>query len=200
MENNKMIKLTVKDDFNRVALEYKGFGKNVDKAMISALNRTAAQGKTFADKTIRGTYNVKSADVKKNIYISKANPARSSSEIVATGKRFKLIKFNPKQTNKGISFKVRKDKKRSVLKHNFMQTMSSGHTGAYYRTGEFKVMSKGKYKDKRREIIKERYSLGVPNMFAAQSIMNKTKFFVHEKFPIVFAQRLEFYTKIKGTS
>lgn len=195
-----MIQLKVKDDFNRVALQIKGFGKDVDKAMISALNRTAAQGKTFADKTIRQTYNLKSAEVKKNMYVSKAYGSKTSSEIVATGKRLSLGKFNPKQNKSGVSFKVRKDRKRSLLKHNFVQTMSSGHLGVWYRTGEFRIMQRGTYKGKRRERIKERFTIGVPSMFGSNNIMNKTKRFVNEKFPIVFASRLEYYTKVKGTS
>lgn len=92
------------------------------KATVSALNKTATQTRNQAVKRIREIYVLKSSDIKDNILISKATSKRQWSGVFSfkKGKALWITNFSAKMTKQGLSVKVKKASKRSILKAAFL--------------------------------------------------------------------------------
>jgi Prophage minor tail protein Z (GPZ) len=120
------------------------------KAIGRGLQKVAKQGKTEAKKQITSEYNVKSSDVEARLSVRVERVGSSATAYVAAKylsnrKRIPLIKFSAKDTKRrGVTFKVLRKGKRDRLRHAFIATMPSGHTGVYQRTRGGKSISEVK--------------------------------------------------------
>jgi hypothetical protein len=105
-----------------------------------------------------------------------------------------IITFNAKKENKVglIYYKTKATKRKGVyvevikgseeqLRHAFQATMPSGHTGIFQRTGRFKIAIKGRYKGRKREVIKELYGPSLSKIFSRKEIMERIKNYVREE-------------------
>lgn len=195
--------IKIESNFNEIAIEFKKFGKNMDKAMLSAIDKTAAQGKTFASREVRKEYNIASDAVKKGITLIKTEKVRNYAMIKAQGKALSLGKFiskNITQQSDGVVIEVKKGHKK-LLRDKFITHVYSNsggkHKGVFFRKGPKIEPSKGKYagtKIKRQQIF-ERFTLSVADMFRAKRVINDLKVFVADKFPKILEQRIDFYNK-----
>jgi Prophage minor tail protein Z (GPZ) len=113
--------------------------KEIDLATVSALNKTAKNTQVEASKQIRGELNLPAAQVKKQLHIRKASVSRQVAEVRVTRKASRLMAFKPRQTKAGVTFRIKKDRPRRRLRHAFITTMKSGHTGVFMRRGDARL-------------------------------------------------------------
>lgn len=123
------------DETDRITVEkmladLKGAGTRVT---VRAVNKTLTGVKTDASAAIRVVVTAKKAAVDKTFKISKASEARPSAYISSTGLPLPLIDYAARQTQKGISVQVRKDRPRKVVRSAFIASMKSGHKGVFWR-------------------------------------------------------------------
>jgi len=70
----------------------------------------------------------------------------------------RVYAFAARQTRAGVSVEINKGK-RVLIRHAFIATMKSGHTGVFYRTGEF-----GRNRNPKLEKIDEAYTSRVSDV------------------------------------
>jgi len=123
----------------QLAKELNDAAKKTKKAGVRALNKTATQSSNFAQRESRKIMNVKASRLKKayKVIRAKQNQKTPRFEVRVKYIQFPLTHYNGyRQTKKGVSVTMRKDKGRKLYKHAFISTMSSGHRGAYFRKGK----------------------------------------------------------------
>ena len=116
--------------------------KLIKKAEPRAINKTAQMGRTAQSKEIRRVYTIKAKRLNEEFEkVSGPNRATVSKPRAIIRAR-KLTKRNPglqhygaKQTKKGVSYRVRKDKGRQRLPRAFTAAMARGGEGVFVRTG-----------------------------------------------------------------
>jgi len=112
--------------------ELAGFPKNsLPKVMSRALNRTATEARTKTSRMLAGEIGLKVKDVRERITLSRASYRNWRSSIKISRRRIPLIRFGAKQTKKGVTYK--KAGERVLIRHAFVTTMASGHTGVFKR-------------------------------------------------------------------
>jgi len=127
----------------QLAKELDDVAKKTKKAGVRALNKTATQSRNYAQKETRKLINVKASKVKEAYKIAKAriNHKKPLSEISVKYKQIPVIYYNGvRQTKKGITVKMRKDKGRMLFKGAFIAPLRSGvNKGAYKRKGKARL-------------------------------------------------------------
>ena len=144
----------------------------IDKAIVSALNKIAAQGLTGGRKAITTKYNIKASDIKPAITLLKARKSNPVAIIRARGaKALPLFKFGglpkapvsqagikaPYRGRRKASAKVLKKGKREKLRHAFVAKLG-GNVSIYERVGS------------KRLPVRKVMSLGIPVMFEHASV------------------------------
>lgn len=104
-----------------------------ERVAVRALNKTLTGVKTDASAEIRAVITAKKAAVDETFKISKASTGNMKASISSTGKPLALIDYSARQTTKGVSVQVRKDRSRKIVPGAFIATMKSGHTGVFWR-------------------------------------------------------------------
>lgn len=100
-----------------------------------ALNRTANGVRTDMTKLATSILNVRSKDVRDGIKINGANPSNLKATVYRRGRPLSLYDYigTRELEGRGVSIKVFKTGKRTILKHAFVATMKSGHEGVFWR-------------------------------------------------------------------
>jgi hypothetical protein len=181
------MQLSIETNFRDVARQLQGLHKDIaGKATASALNKTVAQAKTAMSKEIRGEFNLQASKVNQALRIKRASARGGliSLEAVleATSKRgrsLNLASFQPRQTAKGVSFKVKRAGKRSTIPGSFL--INNGKT-VMIRVG------------KPRLPIKALQTIDVAQMFNTKRINARVVAAIKTKFPAIFAREVAFYT------
>jgi hypothetical protein len=120
------------DKIKKLERELRNFGKNaLPKVMSRALNRTATGARTATSRMLSKEIGLKVGDVRKKLVLIRASYRRWRSAITISRKRIPLIRFGARQTKKGVTYK--KQRKRILIRHAFITTMASGHTGVFKR-------------------------------------------------------------------
>ena len=172
--------INIKTNVNQfIKTEIKQWNDTVKRATIAAENKAAAQGLTFAKKTIREDYNIKASDLSKVMKKTKADKRGRVASIIATGKAIALAKFRARQTKKGVGVTVKKGK-RKLLPGHFVAIMPSGHKGVFIR----KEMSGGK--KAARLPIKERFGPGAATLLGSRKVQGRVIIFIRQKFPKLY--------------
>lgn len=116
--------------------------KLIDKAVPRAINKTGQMARTEQSKEIRKIYNIKAKRLNEELEKVSGPNRATVSKPRAIIRAKKLTKRNPglqhygaKQTKKGVSYRVRKDKGRQRLPRAFTATMARGGEGVFVRTG-----------------------------------------------------------------
>lgn len=113
-----------------------------DRVCVRALNKTLTGVKTDISTEIRSVITAKKAAVDETIKIQKAYTGNMTAVISSTGKPLALIDYSARQTKKGISIQVRKDRPRKVVAGAFIASMKSGHKGVFWRVWHNKTQVK----------------------------------------------------------
>ena len=108
-----------------------------------ATNDTLSGLKTESVKLIGAKVTAKATVIRNHFSIKKMALARLEGELEVTGPPLALIKYSANKVKKGVSVKVLKANKRTILKHTFIATMASGHKGVFWREfDDFRVKAK----------------------------------------------------------
>lgn len=155
-----------------------------DKALVRALNQTAAQAKVQASREIRASgYKVKAATVKASIAIVRANSTTLRAIVAAKGKRIGLVEYSPRQTKAGVTVAVKAGRK--LVRHAFLTTLSGGHRGVFAR-----VLIGSKRAS--RLPIEELFGPSIPQAFANATVQNALITGVRDRFPRILAKEVNF--------
>lgn len=135
------------DNVKRMLADIKGAGARVT---ARALNKTLTGVKTDSSAAIRDVVTAKKAAVDETFKISKATTVNPSAYITSTGKPLALMDYSARQTNKGVSVQVRKDRARKIVRGAFIAQMTnisksgeaSSHKGVFWRRWHQGVASK----------------------------------------------------------
>ena len=123
--------------------------QQTNRAVASALNRVASQGKTVASRTIRQRYRIKKSQLDKRMGQSRAGAKHLQARIWTSGSPLPVSLFKYRQTKKGVKVSILG--KQNVIPGAFVAKMKSGHTG---------VFARGRYSAKGFEFRKKRINYG----------------------------------------
>jgi len=128
-------------------------------ATTRGLVKVAKQGAVQAKRQIADEYNVKKGVIGKRL---KGKSIKSMEAIIQVeqrpkGTRMPVISFmtSANKAKKLVEFKVKRTGSATTLRHAFVATMSSGHTGVFQRT------------DKK---LHEVYTIDVTQMFTSKNV------------------------------
>lgn len=170
--------------------EIKTHAGRMRKAATRAVNKTAAQSKTFASRDIRQTLNLPAKRVGNVIGIRRASKGKLTSRLqvrkrgvpavhyrgwkavktfrgrrTSTGaKKTKLLKRGG--GGGGVTVKFRNDKGPARFPSGFAAVMPSGHFGLFVRKGKKRKMKRGRYAGQVRQPIVEIFGPSVQNLFS----------------------------------
>jgi len=135
------------------------------KAIVRALNKTVGTTtggvRSDASKAVAGSINLAQTVIKKDFSVAKATYSNLSAHVRAKGLPIALGKFKgTRQTKKGISVQVKKNRPRKVIRRAFIPKLKSGHKGVFWRTG------------KERLPIDQRFGPRVPDILSNEPVMN----------------------------
>ncbi len=150
----------------------------IDAATVTALNRTMSSVQTEASRLIRDRYTIKASVAKKQMRISRASKSRLFADLIVSGRRIPLIEFAARQTRKGVTVNVTRQRK--LVRGVFIARMKSGHVGVYERLGP------------KRLPIQELLSISLPKAFTQKQILVAVSKKAAERFPIEFERAAKF--------
>ena len=100
-----------------------GVKNGAPKAMSRSMNKTLISIGSQAAKEVNSHYNITQKITKKDHSILKAHTMKLAAGFYSTGKPKRLTSFSgTRQTKKGVSVKIRRDRPRKLLKHAFIAT------------------------------------------------------------------------------
>jgi len=125
--------------------EIKSHALKLEKAGVRALNKTATSVRQASSVEVRQTLNIKASFVKRLLVIRKARRGQMRSSIESSYEKVPVIQFGGvRQTKKGVSVRMRKDKPRKTFSGAFIAKMPNGHTGVFRRSLSAGKRSKGR--------------------------------------------------------
>lgn len=193
------MQLTIKHNFPEVGEALAGLHKEVrNKAMASALNKTAAQAKTAMGREIRAEFVLTASKVNAALSVTKARASGAGFGLVASLQAARdarpglnVIHFGARQTAKGVSIKIKRNGPRKLIPGAFIA--NSGRT-VFVRTGEAKRrMTKGFNAGRMREPLRAFQTIDVSSMFNARRINGAVVKSIETKFAGIFANEARFY-------
>jgi hypothetical protein len=180
--------IKIQANFDKTALARKA--EMFPKQGARALNETAKQARTFANKKIREMYNIRQSALNKEIKIVMAQSSKLEARLILRDSAIGIIKFFPKKNSEGVGFqiKVGSDK---VIRGGFIATMGSGHKGVFVRTGVKTIAKSGRYKGKMREQMEERFTLSSAEMFGSRKMYEEVSKFIADNLPRILDSKLK---------
>lgn len=186
-------------------------GKLIESASISAMNRAGKTAVTHTSNFIRQKYNFKKKELDNHIrIISKARKESPVVKVSVNKADISLLRFSAKQfgkpgrskRNKGP--RLRQGVKATVMKGNrqlfrsedkqrgsFIWTDNGKDRGVFIRTGEKKILTKGKYSGQSREGIVKLFGINLLRLFKPKSGKSIVIDKMHETFGNEYHKRLE---------
>jgi len=169
----------VPEGFAAAEKALKNVANGFPRAAADAINRGLISGRKQADQGIRARYNIKSAAVKSELLINKANWSSLSGSLEAKGPMIPLGKFAP-------TVKVKRVARRGARRQFVTVTIIKGSRKLV--KGAF--MAKGRIWERRQDERTPIYpvsTIGIPYMVGYVGVAKK----VEETIARVTAQRLE---------
>ncbi|WP_434107650.1 phage tail protein [Paraburkholderia caffeinilytica] len=160
------------------------------RAIVRALNRTAAQARTGGARMVRASgYNLKASAIRRSFSIERATPSRLAVTLRATGRPVALINYGATQTKKGVTVRVKNG--RRTLRHAFIATMPNGHKGVFERTGRGhrKVTKDGRVYMSGLP-IRELYGPSIPDALLNDAVQKALTNLIAGKYPAILAHEL----------
>jgi len=184
-----VIELNVKDAVKQISRDLDKLGESVrDKAVVMAMNKTIAKGRTEMTRAITAEYRIKATDVRARLKLIRAQRGRLSAELnpfaSGRGRSLNLIHFLESKVTVAQMRKRRKDGTQKDLRFNIKK---SG--GAKTIRGAF-IGNKGRTIFQRtgdaRLPIKAVSTVGVPQMFNTKRIQKRVIERIEREFPVEF--------------
>jgi hypothetical protein len=110
-----------------------GIQNGASRVMIRAINRVLAGVRTDASTEIRKIITAKKKDVDATFKTTSASLANIYAAVESKGKPLPLSSFSTRQTTKGVSVQVRRDRSRTVIPGTFLATFESKHKAVLRR-------------------------------------------------------------------
>lgn len=172
-----MISIQVNHNIDEITRMLQSLSSDMEKkAAVRALNRTITQAKTAAKREMVKQYSFKSSNVESTMRIFNARPGRIEATLNSRGRRTRLINMGARQTKRGTSVKV--GKQRKIIKSTFIAEMKNGSIGVFSRTSN------------KRLPIKQLYTIAIPEAFSAEAVADTMRKTVREKFMDRFRHEL----------
>lgn len=167
------LKFDVRSDLRQAVVRLQlNSNKLIDRATVTALNRTITTVQSEANRKIRERYNLKAAAVKKQMRVGRASQSRLFAELVVSGRNIPLYEFAARQVGKGVTVRVTKTRK--LVRTAFIARMKSGRVGVFARAGKSRLP------------IEELFSISLPRAFTQKQILDAVRKKAAERFPIEF--------------
>lgn len=167
----QLITLNVKSDVARMVKSMnRATREKVPQALSQSMNTTIVKARTVADEGIRKELNLKKKQVFKRLTIFKSNRKKLIATLIASGRPIPVVDFGAKQTKRGVSFKIKNDRGRRLVKGAFIATMRSGHKGVFQRTFKKDINPK-----KHGLPIDELFTTSIPQAFTNNEIKKALK-------------------------
>lgn len=196
------MKLDVRIDTKSVERELQGLSLDIkEKALSSALNKTATRARTAAARSVKSIYQLSTRAFRNSVQIQRSNYRTLTATLIVDGKPFPVMAFGAKQNKSGVSFRLKG--RRLTIPHAFIATMSSGHKGVFARGGYPKAAGiintgetwGGKFRfGVNRRPINELKTFSVPYAFLNNSVQTELRYQISEIFPKIFWHEIEWRT------
>lgn len=162
------------------------------KANSRAINRTLIGVRQQLINQATNRYYVKSNMLRKSIGITKANSTNQVGQIKSNGKAIALSKFKinpnePKYMKKGslVHAAIKKSNGMKPI-HSFVQRLSNGYVGVFYRVAGHQYP------------IKQNYSLSEPSMLNQTSQTKSLQVYVDARFSKEITNQVKLLLSQKG--
>ncbi len=131
--------------------------RSLPQVLARAVNRSLDSMKAQAAKEIKKELNLSAKIIKAHLSIQKANKTYPSGALVAKGKPVGLIHFGARETKKGVSVKVKRERK--LIPHAYTArswTRTGGRSGAWVEGNKsvFRRITAGSQWEKARKFPK----------------------------------------------
>jgi len=177
-------------DLSRALAKLKMVESEARAGIARALNKTMTTARATASDEIKSAgYGLKVGDIKGALSIRRADARFLQAAVRAKGRPIPLIKYQARQTKKGVTVSVKGGRK--LIAGAFIATMSSGHMGVFTR-------KKGMVQGKRgqpilnRKLSHELFGPAVPGMFVQDAVQRGTVAAIRTRFPVVLDQELAY--------
>jgi len=178
--------MSVKSNIDQVVRQFRGIDKKVvNKAIVTALNKTGDQVKTLAKKEIASATGIKAGRVSKRITVKKATWNNQNYRLRVEGRHFSLSSYTPKPKETKTGVKHSAWGQRQVAKGAFIINGMGGNQVVVKRV-------RGQTDGKGRPKIKALYGASAPVEYFRADVDEKLKAKVKEKFPKLLATALDF--------
>ena len=203
-----MIKLNVKG-LTETINKFQHLQKDIqDKALVSAVNKTATQTRNFIVKKIRQTYTIQSSELKEKINLRLANKKFIKATIIGEQKRGALgiTKYRVQITKKGISVWIKRGSKAIKFEDTFPGWRGNEKDDTFQRYGEMVIPKQGRYAGKttsrgpykgwgvRRQNIRKLFGPSVRDLMNSIEVYQAAIDFADQKLPELALKELKFYT------
>lgn len=194
------MQFTIKTNFPDVERQLQAMHQGIaNRALASALNKTAAQAKTAMGREIRAEFNLPAARVSAALRVTNARASGAKMRLEASlesprqrGRSLNLVNFMERSTTMA---QARKRAKAGTLSQLFVQIKKAGGKKAL---GSAFLGNKGRTVFVRtgrgRLPIKALQTIDVASMFNTRRVNAKVVRLIEEKFPSLFANEARFFT------
>ena len=202
-----MIKLNVKG-LTETINKFQHLQKDIqDKALVSAVNKTATQTRNFIIKKIRQTYTIQSSELKEKINLRLADKKFIKATIIGEQKRGALgiTKYRVQITKKGISVWIKRGSKAIKFEDTFPGWRGNEKDDTFQRYGEMVIPKQGRYAGKttsrgpykgwgvRRQNIRKLFGPSVRDLMNSIEVYQAAIDFADQKLPELALKELKFY-------
>ncbi len=98
-----------------------------------AVNHTARKARTRIVQELRRRLKMRSTDIRKDVTLRRASYANPEARIRIGGKPIPLVRFQARQTARGVTYRQPSTGRRVLSPHSFIATMRTGHRGVFRR-------------------------------------------------------------------
>lgn len=177
----------------------------VDRAVSTAMSRTAMKARTAVSRLVRQTYNIKARSISTGVRLIRRKKGQIHERVLLyTGTAIPLNRFSPltkrvtsaRGPRVGVTVRVRKDRGRRLVTGGFLADVN-GPKVFVRRPGAAKVKpSKGRYAGTGilRQPVDRQFSVSVPGTVAHESVLKEINRVVVEQAPIEFNRAMNFFT------
>lgn len=173
--------LNIKVDAKALLQNFNTMSKAIDKARVSANNKTARQGLTQAKKIIRQEYNIQAKYLNRNIKTQRGNTLRPAAQIIASGSGISLKAYSPRQVKTGVSISVKKGN-RKIIKHAFGPKIGTLGGSVFQRVG------------KERLPIRKLLGPGAAALMDSKKVMKTLDVYLAENYKRIYESELKYYS------
>ena len=164
------------NDLAEVERSLIGIKNGYPKVVTRSLNKTLTGVRTDSIKEIRKIITPKAKVIRDTFKLDKANYRNLSATVKSVGGPLPLIKYNARQTKRGVTIQIKKKSARSLFPNAFIATVKK-HKGIFsrekppYRTDKSNKIPWAKFPRKYRLPISEKFGPRVPDIMENAGVM-----------------------------